>query len=83
MLLYALTKFVAYSLWCFLGLRLLSDCPSIPKALKLGLIAGFLAYFSAFVWAYYSAPFPANPSRLFISAFTFRYESLNGLSSQT
>lgn len=45
MLLYALTKFVAYSLWCFLGLRLLSDCPSIPKALKFGAYRWLLGLF--------------------------------------
>jgi len=42
MLLYALAKFVAYSLWCYLGLRLLAQRETLFSALKFGALRWFI-----------------------------------------
>lgn len=42
MLLYALTKFVAYAVWCFYGLHLFAAPPSLLGALKFGAVRWLL-----------------------------------------
>lgn len=42
MILYAIVKYAAYSLWCLVGLYLLADNPSIARALKFGAIRWLL-----------------------------------------
>ena len=42
MFLYALAKFVAYSLWCYLGLRLLAQRDTLFGALQFGALRWFI-----------------------------------------
>jgi len=42
LLLYALAKFVAYTLWCLLGLHLFAARPSVAGALKFGTVRWLL-----------------------------------------
>jgi hypothetical protein len=42
MILYAIAKFVAYSLWCLLGLQLFAARPSVQRAAKFGAVRWLL-----------------------------------------